>query len=99
MSEMTAMDAAVSILYDEGVRCIFGIPGAGILPFYQSLRNFGKIRHMVARHGEGSIHMADGMLGSEVRWGFAWPLRGREPPILSQGPWHWLRCIPYLCWL
>ncbi len=60
MSEMTAMDAAVSILYDEGVRCIFGIPGAGILPFYQSLRNFGKIRHMVARHGEGSIHMADG---------------------------------------
>jgi glyoxylate carboligase len=43
MSEMTAMDAAVSILYDEGVRCIFGIPGAGILPFYQSLRNFGKI--------------------------------------------------------
>jgi len=57
---MTAMDAAVSILYDEGVRHIFGIPGAGILPFYQSLKNHGKIKHMVCRHEEGAIHMADG---------------------------------------
>jgi tartronate-semialdehyde synthase len=60
MSKMTAMDAAVSILYDEGVRHIFGIPGAGILPFYQSLKNQGKIKHLVARHEEGAIHMADG---------------------------------------
>jgi tartronate-semialdehyde synthase len=60
MPKMTAMDAAVSILHDEGVRHIFGIPGAGILPFYQSLRNLGKIKHMVCRHEEGAIHMADG---------------------------------------
>ena len=60
MPKMTAMDAAVSILYDEGVRHIFGIPGAGILPFYQSLKNHGKIKHMVCRHEEGAIHMADG---------------------------------------
>lgn len=59
-TKMTAMDAAVSILYDEGVRNIFGIPGAGILPFYQSLKNFGKIKHMITRHEEGAIHMADG---------------------------------------
>ena len=60
MPKMTAMDAAVSILHDEGVRHIFGIPGAGILPFYQSLKNLGKIKHMVCRHEEGAIHMADG---------------------------------------
>ena len=60
MPKMTAMDAAVSILYDEGVRHIFGIPGAGILPFYQSLKNHGQIKHMVCRHEEGAIHMADG---------------------------------------
>jgi len=57
---MTATDAAISILYDEGVRHIFGIPGAGILPFYKSMKNNGKIKHMVARHEEGAIHMADG---------------------------------------
>ncbi len=60
MAKMTAMDAAVSILYDEGVRHIFGIPGAGILHFYKSLKNFGKIEHFVTRHEEGAIHMADG---------------------------------------
>jgi len=60
MPKMSAMDAAVSILYDEGVRHIFGIPGAGILPFYQSLKNHGKIKHMVCRHEEGASHMADG---------------------------------------
>ena len=60
MSRMTATDAAVSILIDEGVEVIFGIPGAGILPFYQSLMKLGKIRHLVARHEEGAIHAADG---------------------------------------
>ncbi len=60
MPKMTAMEAAVSILYDEGVRHIFGIPGAGILPFYKALKNHGQIKHMVARHEEGAIHMADG---------------------------------------
>ncbi len=60
MPKMTAMDAAVRILSNEGVRHIFGIPGAGILPFYQSLKNHGQIKHLIARHEEGAIHMADG---------------------------------------
>jgi tartronate-semialdehyde synthase len=60
MAKMSAMDAAASILVDEGVEVIFGIPGAGILPFYQSLMKSGKIKHYIARHEEGAIHMADG---------------------------------------
>ena len=60
MPKMTAMDAAISILYDEGVRHIFGIPGAGILPFYKSMKKHGRIKHLIARHEEGAIHMADG---------------------------------------
>jgi tartronate-semialdehyde synthase len=60
MPKMTAMDAGVSILVDEGIEVIFGIPGAGILPFYQSLLKSGRIRHYIARHEEGAIHAADG---------------------------------------
>jgi tartronate-semialdehyde synthase len=60
MSIMPAMDAAIHILEDEGVEVIFGIPGAGILPFYSSLRKSKKIRHFLARHEEGAIHAADG---------------------------------------
>ncbi|MBW2137678.1 MAG: glyoxylate carboligase [Deltaproteobacteria bacterium] len=60
MPKMTAMDAAVRILESEGVKHVFGIPGAGILPFYRALKDLGTIKHMVARHEEGAIHMADG---------------------------------------
>lgn len=60
MPKMTAMNAAVKILESEGVRHIFGIPGAGILPFYRSLKDLGTIKHLLCRHEEGAIHMADG---------------------------------------
>jgi tartronate-semialdehyde synthase len=60
MPKMTTMKAAVRILESEGVRQIFGIPGAGILPFYRALKDLGTIKHMVTRHEEGAIHMADG---------------------------------------
>jgi tartronate-semialdehyde synthase len=57
---MTAMAAAVRILESEGVKHIFGIPGAGILPFYRALKDLGTIKHLVTRHEESAIHMADG---------------------------------------
>lgn len=60
MAIMSAMDSAIHILEDEGVEVIFGIPGAGILPFYSSLRKSKRIRHFLARHEEGAIHAADG---------------------------------------
>jgi len=60
MAKMTTMAAAVRILQSEGVKHIFGIPGAGILPFYRALKDLGTIKHMVTRHEESAIHMADG---------------------------------------
>ncbi|HET6477933.1 MAG TPA: biosynthetic-type acetolactate synthase large subunit [Dehalococcoidales bacterium] len=59
MGSMKAAEAMVKILEDEGVEVIFGIPGAGILPFYSALRK-SKIRHFLARHEEGASHTADG---------------------------------------
>ncbi len=60
MAIMQAAEAMVKILEDEGVEVIFGIPGAGILPFYQALHKSGKIKHYLARHEEGASHAADG---------------------------------------
>jgi tartronate-semialdehyde synthase len=60
MAKMTTMAAAVRILQSEGVKHIFGIPGAGILPLYRALKDLGTIKHMVTRHEESAIHMADG---------------------------------------
>ena len=61
MPKMSTMDALVSILLDEGVSTVFGIPGANILPLYQSLsKTQDRIQAITARHEEGATHMADG---------------------------------------
>jgi tartronate-semialdehyde synthase len=57
---MLAAEALVKILEDEGVEVIFGIPGAGILPFYDALRKSTRIKHYLTRHEEGASHAADG---------------------------------------
>ncbi len=60
MTRMTATDAAVQVMLDEGVEIVFGIPGAAILPLYRSMMKTGKIRHFTVRHEEGGTHAADG---------------------------------------
>ncbi len=60
MARMSATDAAVQVMLDEGVELVFGIPGAAILPLYKSLLKSGKIRHFSVRHEEGGTHAADG---------------------------------------
>src|SRR6202451_3202339 len=60
MAKMRAIDAAVQILEREGVVCAFGVPGAAINPLYSALKKRGSIAHILARHGEGASHMAEG---------------------------------------
>lgn len=60
IAKMPAMKAVIKILEDEGIKHIFGIPGAGILPFYKALESSEKITHYLMRHEEGAVHAADG---------------------------------------
>jgi tartronate-semialdehyde synthase len=69
MSKMTAAEAIIKIMEDEGVEAIFGIPGAGILPLYAALKNSTKIKHYLARHEEGASHAADGYARSSGKVG------------------------------
>jgi tartronate-semialdehyde synthase len=69
MAKMTAVEAMVKILEDEGVEVIFGIPGAGILPFYSALKKSARIKHYLARHEEGASHAADGYARSTGKVG------------------------------
>jgi len=57
---MTAAEAAVYVMEKEGVTQLFGVPGAGINPFYAALKKRGTMKHILARHGEGISHMAEG---------------------------------------
>src|SRR5437879_6148849 len=60
MTRMTAADAAVLVMENEGITHAFGIPGAAINPLYAAMRRRGSIAHTLARHMEGASHMAEG---------------------------------------
>ncbi|MBI3451558.1 MAG: glyoxylate carboligase [Rhodospirillales bacterium] len=59
MARMTAMQAAMKVMESEGVKDVFGVPGAAILPFYEALKD-SSIRHYLVRHEEGGTHAAEG---------------------------------------
>ncbi len=46
-------------LLAEGVETVFGYPGGAILPAYDALLEY-PIRHVLVRHEQGAVHMADG---------------------------------------
>ncbi|MBR5734154.1 MAG: acetolactate synthase large subunit, partial [Desulfovibrionaceae bacterium] len=47
-------------LVREGVKVIFGFPGATVLEFYDQLHNYPQIQHVLVRHEQGAVHAADG---------------------------------------
>ncbi|MBR29997.1 MAG: acetolactate synthase, large subunit, biosynthetic type [Spirochaetaceae bacterium] len=58
----------VELLESRGVDLVFGYPGGAILPFYDELYH-SKIRHILVRHEQGAIHMAEGYARSTGRPG------------------------------
>ncbi|MCK4964563.1 MAG: biosynthetic-type acetolactate synthase large subunit, partial [Dehalococcoidia bacterium] len=47
-------------LLKEGVEVIFGFPGGALLPFYDALPEYPRLRHILVRHEQGAAHAADG---------------------------------------
>ncbi|UCD47930.1 MAG: biosynthetic-type acetolactate synthase large subunit [Deltaproteobacteria bacterium] len=58
--KMTGADIFVRALEDLGVDVVFGYPGGAVLNIYDSLFQNTKIRHLLVRHEQGGVHMADG---------------------------------------
>lgn len=57
--KMTVSQAMVSCLEQEGIRLIFGYPGATICPFYDALSH-SDIRHVLVRTEQNAGHAANG---------------------------------------
>ncbi len=58
--KMKACEAMVECLKAEGVKTVYGYPGAAICPFYDALMDSG-IRHVLVRHEANAGHEASGM--------------------------------------
>lgn len=50
----------VRSLIDQGVKHVFGYPGGAVLDIYDALHTVGGIDHILVRHEQGAVHMADG---------------------------------------
>ncbi len=49
----------LDVLYENGVRHVFGIPGGNSIPIYDALTNH-PLNLILTRHEQGAVHMADG---------------------------------------
>ncbi|HZS79625.1 MAG TPA: biosynthetic-type acetolactate synthase large subunit [Ktedonobacteraceae bacterium] len=47
-------------LIREGVDLLYGYPGGAIMPFYDALTSYPKLRHILVRHEQAAAHAADG---------------------------------------
>lgn len=54
-------EAFIRSLEFHGVKTIFGYPGGGIMPVYDTLYDhLDKIKHVLVRHEQGAVHAAQG---------------------------------------
>ena len=69
--KMTGAEIFVKALGDLGVDVVFGYPGGSVLNIYDALFQNTKVRHILVRHEQGAVHMADGYARASGRTGVA----------------------------
>ncbi len=61
----------VQALKDQGVDTVFGYPGGAVLPIYDEIFLQNDIKHVLVRHEQGAVHMAEGYARSTGKPGVA----------------------------
>ncbi|PZC44261.1 MAG: acetolactate synthase-1/2/3 large subunit [Chloroflexi bacterium] len=72
-------------LLREGCNVVFGIPGGAILPLYQALPEYPKLRHILTRHEQGASLAADGYARVTGKPGVAFATSGPGATNLVTG--------------
>lgn len=57
---MTGAKIIIEALKDHGVEVVFGYPGGAVLPLYDEIFQQNEIKHVLVRHEQGAVHMAEG---------------------------------------
>ncbi|HIF9461916.1 TPA: acetolactate synthase 3 large subunit [Photobacterium damselae] len=60
MEMLSGADMVVCSMIDQGVKHIFGYPGGSVLDIYDALHEKSDIEHVLVRHEQAAVHMADG---------------------------------------
>src|SRR6202041_3459486 len=96
-TRLTGAEIIWATLEGEGVREVFGYPGGAILPAYDALRKF-PVRHILVRHEQSAVHMADGYARASGRVGVAVATSGPGATNMVTGiATAMLDSIPIVC--
>ncbi|EGT81496.1 acetolactate synthase, large subunit, biosynthetic type [Haemophilus quentini] len=69
MKRLSGAEMVVQSLRDEGVEYLFGYPGGAVLDIYDAIHTLGGIEHILVRHEQAAVHMADGYARSTGKVG------------------------------
>ena len=60
MELLSGADMITRFLQDEGIKYIYGYPGGAALHIYDAIFRQDKVEHILVRHEQAAVHMADG---------------------------------------
>jgi len=83
--KMTGAQILCEGLIKEGVEVIFGLPGGSVIPLYDTLPRYPKLRHILVRHEQGAAHAADGYARATGKVGVCFATSGPGATNLVTG--------------
>lgn len=85
--KLTGSEILIESLKCEGVDTIFGYPGGVVLGLYDYLYKQTDIKHVLCRHEQGAVHMAEGYARSTGKVGTALVTSGPGATNTVTGLW------------
>ena len=85
MKKLSGAEMVVQSLRDEGVEYLFGYPGGAVLDIYDAIHTLGGIEHILVRHEQAAVHMADGYARSTGKVGCVLVTSGPGAPNAITG--------------
>ncbi len=82
MEMLSGADMIVRSMIDQGVKHIFGYPGGSVLDIYDALHEKSDIEHVLVRHEQAAVHMADGYARATGDVGVVLVTSDRVQPML-----------------
>ncbi len=69
--KLTGAQIVIESLIKEGVKTVFGYPGGAIMNVYDEIYKQKSFKHILAKHEQGAVHMADGYARATGKVGVA----------------------------
>ncbi len=69
--KLSGAQIVIESLIKEGVKTVFGYPGGAIMNVYDEIYKQSSFKHILAKHEQGAVHMADGYARATGKVGVA----------------------------